>query len=300
MPKVYWSGVGVDGQGWEESPVFMLSIKRLAFTLAVLCGVTQAPTAKAAEKTLTFGIVPQQAASKLAATWGPLLAEISQKSGVKLEFRTAPDIPTFEDRVGRGEYDIAYMNPYHYTVFSEKTGYRAFAKEEDRNIEGIIVVSADSPIKSVDELNGATLAFPSPAAFAASVLPRAALRQKGVNFTPKYVSSHDSVYLSVADHFYPAGGGIVRTLEQTAPKTRDALRILWRTKQYTPHAIAALASVPQGTLQRVLTAMEQLGSDEAGRSLLAAVGFKGIVAASDEEWDDVRQLGITTLDSKGE
>jgi phosphonate transport system substrate-binding protein len=280
--------------------VFTNTPRRLFIISSVLAALATNSFAGEHKAALTFGIVPQQSAAKLAATWGPLLAAISDKAGVRLEFSTAPDIPTFEQRMGKGEYDIAYMNPYHYTVFSERSGYRAFAKEKDRNIEGIIVVRADSPIKSIEELDGATLAFPAPAAFAASVLPRAALRQKGIKFTPKYVSSHDSVYFSVADGLYPAGGGIVRTLEKVSEQTRSSLRILWRTKQYTPHAFAARPSATDDALRRILAAMTEIGSTEQGRGLLAAVGFKGIEAAKDSDWDDVRQLGITALDSKGE
>lgn len=250
--------------------------------------------------TLTFGIVPQQSASKLAATWGPLLAAISAKAGVKLEFRTAPDIPTFEQRMSAGEYDIAYMNPYHYTIFSQGLGYRAVAKEKNRKIQGIIVVRADSPIKKIEELQGQTLAFPAPAAFAASVLPRAALRQKGVAFQAKYVSSHDSVYFSVADGLFPAGGGIVRTLETVSPETQAALRVLWRTEQFTPHAIAALPRVPEALVKRVIGAMTALDQSEEGKPLLAGIGFSGIDAATDSEWNDVRQLGISAVEAAGQ
>ncbi len=40
------------------------------------------------------------------------------------------------------------------------------------------MVRKDSTIKELSELSGEKLAFPSPAAFAASVIPRAVLEQK--------------------------------------------------------------------------------------------------------------------------
>lgn len=46
------------------------------------------------------------------------------------------------------------------------------------------------------------------AACAASVLPRAALKEVGIAFGPRYVRSHDSVYRTVAQGLYPASGGI--------------------------------------------------------------------------------------------
>ena len=48
------------------------------------------------EKTLIFGIVPQQAASKTVEMWTPLLKQLSKKTGYTIHFATAKDIPTFE------------------------------------------------------------------------------------------------------------------------------------------------------------------------------------------------------------
>ena len=47
------------------------------------------------KKVYTFGIVPQQSASRLAEQWGPLLEYLSDKSGIELRFKTAPSIPKF-------------------------------------------------------------------------------------------------------------------------------------------------------------------------------------------------------------
>ena len=82
------------------------------------------------------------------------------------------------------------------------------------------------------------MAFPAPTAFAATILTQADLAANQVSFTPSYVSSHDSVYRSVAKGIYPAGGGVVRTFNNVAEEVRKQLRILWITKGYTPHAIA--------------------------------------------------------------
>ena len=246
---------------------------------------------------ITFGVVPQQAAAKLARLWAPLLREIEGRSGVKLAFRTAPNIPTFEERVRRGEYDVAYMNPYHFVVFSETNGYKALAKRANVKIKGIIVVHKNSTATDLNSLQGARLSFPAPAAFAASVLPRAELRKQGISFTPQYVSSHDSVYRSVAKGLFPAGGGIVRTLNNVDPKTRNELRILWTTNGYTPHAIATHPRISADVRRKLLDAMVNLNEDDLGRRLLESLKFKGIEPASDDDWDDVRALQLTELKS---
>lgn len=258
-----------------------------------------APMSGMAEQALSFGIVPQQAASKLARLWAPILKHLSDESGVQLSFRTAPDIPEFERRVLAGDYDIAYMNPYHYTVFHETPGYRVFARQGDKRIRGIIVAPRNSPITSLNELEGKTLAFPAPAAFAASVLPRAELKARDITIEPRYVSSHDSVYRAVAKGLYPAGGGIERTLANVDERTRAQLKVIWRTEAYTPHAIAAHPRVPSDTINAVLKAMVEMRESDQGRHLLKSIKFKGIEAAKNSDWDDVRGLQLNELSGLG-
>jgi len=265
------------------------------FILGILLFTSTAVVAS--EESLSFGIVPQQSAGKLARLWTPILEYLSRDVGLDIRFETARDIPTFEQRLATGEYDIAYMNPYHFTVFNENPGYQALARARDKRIKGILVVRKDSSIQSLQELDNMTLAFPAPAAFAASMLPRSELAAWGNNSQPKYVSSHDSVYRAVAKGLYPAGGGVMRTFRNMDSDIRDQLKILWTTDGYTPHAIAANAKLPSDIntrLQSALVAMEQTSE---GRALLESIKIKGFEAAHNEDWDDVRALNIHLLQS---
>lgn len=247
------------------------------------------------DKIYSFAIVPQQAASKLARQWSPLLAHITTQTGIKLRFVTTKNIPVFEEELLQGSYDFAYMNPYHYVVFHDKQGYNALNNAKEKRINGIIVVKKDSEITTLQQLADSELAFPSPAAFAASILPRASLSKLGIAFTPKYVMSHDSVYLSVAKGLYPAGGGIMRTFNSISPQLQSQLSILWKSPGYTPHAIAAHPNVAAELQQRVQQALTDLDTTEEGRKLLEPLSIKGWQNASDSDWDDVRDLNIQLL-----
>jgi phosphonate transport system substrate-binding protein len=271
----------------------------LGALLGGLCAGLPAFAQQAVSKPLEFGVVPQQSATRLAEDWGPLLAEISKRSGVALVFRTAPNIPGFEERLGKGDYDLAYMNPYHYVVFQKASGYRAFAREQDRKIKGILVVKKGSTYRKPADLAGKTVVFPAPAAFAASILPQAEFGRLKIPIEAKFVASHDSVYRAVASGLQEAGGGIQRTFEATPQEVRDSLRVLSETPSYTPHAFAAHPRVPPEILARVLAAMASLSADETGQRLLAPLAFKGIAAAQDKEWNDIRALDINLLERYG-
>lgn len=246
-----------------------------------------------AQKSYSFGVVPQQAASQLAENWSPVLAWLSDSSGVKLQFVTAPDVPTFEQRLSGAQYDFAYMNPYHFTVFNTSPGYHALTRAKGERIKGLVVVHKDSNIKDIQELSGSTMIFPTPAAFAASLLVQGELRRRGIPITAKIVNSHNSVYRGVAKGLFPAGGGIPRTLELIDDDVRKDLRVLWSTPEFTTHAIATSPSLDKDVSRRVAKAMQAMTQDPTGLELLKKIGFKGFEPAKDEDWNDVRRLGIS-------
>ena len=244
----------------------------------------------------SFAIVPQQSASRLATLWGPVFSYIRETTGVKLQFKTAKNIPEFEKRLAAGDYDFAYMNPYHFTVFNQDPGYRAVAVRKGQPIRGIMVVRKDSSIKSMSELEGQALAFPAPAAFAASVLPRAQLSRDNISFNAKYVSSHDSVYLGVAKGLFAAGGGVKRTFNNTDSAVSKQLKILWTSEAFTPHAIAAHPRVNHKAYQLVQQALVNMINNPEGKVLLQSLKIKnGLITATDSDWDDVRSLGLDLL-----
>lgn len=247
-----------------------------------------------------FGVVPQQSASRLAQVWIPLLKQISLELGVEVSFATAKDIPTFETCLARGAYAFAYMNPYHYTVFSETAGYRAFARQSEKKLQGLLVVRKDSNLQELADLNGQPVAFPSPAAFGASVLPRAEMRAGNIDHKPVYVKSHDSVYRAVAAGLFPAGGGVRRTFGNIPDALRQKLRIIYTTGRYTPHAFAGHSSVPKPLVAKLAGALVRIG--ETRPNLIKPLGFKGFEHGQDADWDDVRALELdrkTTSISSG-
>ena len=78
---------------------------------------------------IIFGVVPQQSPSTVLKNWSAFATKMSELTQLKWVIKTAPSISEFERRCLEGRYDVAYMNPYHYTVFAKKPGYRAFARQ---------------------------------------------------------------------------------------------------------------------------------------------------------------------------
>lgn len=253
------------------------------FTL-LLCSAT------ISAKPLVFGVIPQQSPTELALTWKPIIAYLESTTGEKINLKIERSIVEFERALYNGEYDIAYMNPYHYVIANKRKGYVAQIRDQ-KNIIGIIVVNKTSGITNVKMLKGKKILFPAPDAFAATLLTKYELLKKyGIDIEKEknflYVNSHDSVYKGVTRGIGDAGGGIERTfnsLEDTT--TKASLTILYKTDAYPSHPFAFLPSISHNTSAKMRSALLHIPNN-----LLEPLKMKKLILVNDSEFNSVRGI----------
>lgn len=259
--------------------------------LCLLFAAALAVSAQAAEP-YTFGVVPQHNQRQLFETWHPLLSELQKQTGLSFRLASVPTIPAFEKEFLNGGYDFAYMNPYHLLKARKAQDYTPLVRDRAA-LRGILVVSKDSPIQSLAELNGKVVAFPSPNALGASLLMRADLaRLHQVTVVPLYVKTHDSVYLHVVKGLAEAGGGVQKTLAEQEKPIRDKLRIVYTTRDLPSHPVVAHGRVPGKDAEKVRAAFLALAATEDGRRLLAGILMPQPVATSMAEYDPMQDWGL--------
>lgn len=224
-------------------------------------------------KVYTFDVVPQHTAAKIYTTWSPLLQRVGQEAGLCFELRVAATIPEFEQKLLKGEPEFVFLNPYHAVLANQKKKYQPLLADSEDLLTGILVVRADSPIKSLDELKGKNISLPAPNAFAASLLIRAEMAKRKIDINPVFVKTHSNVYRSVIGKDAIAGGGVNYTLDNEVPEVRQQLRVLFESQAYTPHPVATHPSVPAAARERFLKAMLKLTQDEEGRKLLDGINL---------------------------
>lgn len=244
-----------------------------------------------ASETITVGIVPQFAVNKLHSIWQPILDELHKETGYTFVFRGSPDIPSFEKEFLAGQFDLAYMNPYHYLV-AEKN-YTPIIRDTARKLFGIIVVPKDSPVQSVADLDGKLIALPAPNALGASLMTRAAMTNDyHITYYTKYVNTHSSVYLNVALGKAAAGGGVQKTFDQQPDRIKERLRVLYQTEKVAPHPIVVNKRLPAEVAQRIQNAFLKIAETEAGRELLSQIPMKQLGKATTQDYDAVRKLNL--------
>lgn len=268
-------------------------MNRLLLRAACLLFWLAVATLSRAQPPLTVGIVPQFPLEHIYATWTPVINEVSRVTGLQLTIKAYPTIPEFETAFRRGEIDIAYMNPYHAVMAKRAAGYIPIVRDGKENLSGILVVRKDSPLNGVTELQGATIAFPSPNAFGASLYMRALLtEQAGIHIVPTYSKTHSNVYRHVIAGLAVAGGGVRSTLEREPPDVRDQLRILYETPPAKPHPIVVHPRVPETSRQALQEAFLAFGRRADASSLLSAILVPEPVRASYADYAPLEKLGL--------
>lgn len=265
-------------------------MKRIARSVAaaLLCLMPLAAVAA----TYTLAAVPQFEQRKLFAIWKPIVDALGQRTGLDIQLATTLSIPDFEAALERGQFDFVYTNPYHVMRLADGVGYLPLVRDREP-LRGILVVRKDSPAKGVEDLDGKTLAVPSPNALGACLLLRADLeRLFGVRMRMQNVRTHSSVYLHVLNGLTDAGGGVQKTLSEQDAGIRNGLRVLYTTREMASHPLAAHPRVSPEVRARVQKALLDLAASPAGRALLDKVPMPEPVPASLDDYLVMRKWGL--------
>lgn len=244
----------------------------------------------------TVAIVPQFTATVVERSWSPVIKELERLSGTPLSLRYYKNISDFEKGLLGGEIDFAYMNPYHVVMY--KKNYTPIIKDGKQKLSGILVVPIDSKYKNIKELNGKKIAFPSPNAFAASLLIRSQLKYvEKIDFEPLYVNTHTNVYKYVVIGDSDAGGGVNKTLKKESPDVQSRLRVLYTTPQTSPHPFCANKKVPEKTVKNVQQAFLRLiGANPGIAKVLENIEISEPVAADYMvDYANLEKLNISKL-----
>ena len=240
---------------------------------------------------LRFGILPLQSPTKLAAMFMPLTEYLQQSLGTSVQFVTAPSFSRYMSRVKQRDYDIIYLNPLTYTE-ARKAGYRVIVKVAQEPFTGILVVRKDGPIKDLDPQHlvaGLRLGFPDPNAFAATVMTRQYLKNRGFDvnrqFHVHYFGSQDSALMALYSGLVDIIGTWRPSLRSMPAGVRKDLYIIAETPPQPQMPIAVRDTMSKQDIQRIKHCLLTLTQTAQGRKALAALGFEnGFVQANDAEY----------------
>lgn len=241
---------------------------------------------------LTLGVVPQQSPLKLSKKWNKVTDYLYKETGIKIVFKTESSIPKFEKKLYMGEYDVSYMNPYHFILANKKQNFEAIIRSK-KNIVGIVLAKEPKIDFTKENLKNKTFLFPAPNAFAATLLTKFEFREKfdfdiDKNGKVLYVNSHDSVYKGISRDIGYLGGGIIRTYNNFVnDNDKKKIYIVYKTNAYPSHPIAVHPRVNKETVVKLQKAFLNMPTEL--KKLLSIKEFK---VTNTKEFDIIKRIGV--------
>lgn len=250
-----------------------MKIKKLVsatLALAALVAGLLPLAASAQQPTYNFSPVNQYDINLTAAYWNPIIAYVSEKSGVKLNLkigRTSADTTSY---VLTKEVEFVFSN-HLFSPERDKLGWKVFGRRNTPPLQGQIVVPADSPITDISQLKGQDVAFAGPEAFVIYKVPYAHLLSKSIDAKVVFAGNQNAAFAQLFSGKVVAAGGNSQLVDAYTRREGKKFKILWTSEAYQDLALMVSEKVPEKDVKAVAAAFIDMYKDPKGRDILHSV-----------------------------
>jgi phosphonate transport system substrate-binding protein len=278
-----------------------MKVKAVAFAAAIFAAaVTFHSPGASAQQAHSFYVLSQRTIALTAQYWNPILTYVGKKSGVPLDLKLTKTPQEGNALAEKGVYDFLYTNHF-FTPERDRLGYKVIARPAGPGIRSQIVVPVDSPIQSLQDLNGKEVAFVTPDAFAGYWLPMDALLRAKVNVKVVFTGNQEASSAQLKVNKIAAAGVNGSIMARYGRREGFEYRALWTSEVYQDLCIMANPKMPADKVAAVRAALINMVKDtegrqilEAGAELLKSQGELGFVAADNRDYDNYRKFFKTT------
>lgn len=274
---------------------------------------TPTPTHTPTPVRVTVYMAPDEMTHSAHQRFGDLL---STRMGQTVDLVVPADYAASVAAIERGQADVAWLSTPAYLIAHECCGARAlFAAERDGRVSArsqLLVLSATrrrelglEPIRSLQDMEGRTLALTSVHSPTGYLYPLAELADAGVSLAQQLsVASDGQVVLAVyrgevdagASYWSPPGldGSITDarvTLMREYPGAAEAFEILRLSPPIPNDPIVFSHELAPDVRDRLVVALSDLARSDEGRDVLDALyGLSGLSLVADDNYDIVRRM----------
>lgn len=270
------------------------AVARAAAILAAVAAM-HSPGA-AAQQAYAFNVLSQRTIALTAQYWNPILTYVSKKSGVPLELKLAKTAKDGNANAELGKYDFLYTNHF-FTPERDRLGYKVIARPAGPGIRSQLVVPADSPIQSLEDLEGKEVAFVTPDGFTGYWLPMDALLRAKVKVKVVFTGNQEASSAQLKVNKVAAAAVNSSIMARYGRRESFEYRVLWTSGIYQDLCVMANPKVPAAKVAAVKAAFIGMVKDaegrqilEAGAELLKSNGELGFVAADNRDYDNYRKF----------
>ena len=239
--------------------------------------------------TYAFGVLNQQSPQLTAERWNPILRYLGQMTGHSLQLRMGPTVQETDAAMGRGDYDFMFTN-HNFQSAYDHVGYRVIARVGGELNYGVIIVAADSPAKTLKDLEGQRVAFPSAGAFMSHAATLVGLKSAGVGVQEVFAGNQEGAVAQLRAGRVAAASLQARLLLDYAQRENFRFRELYATPHFPELAVIVHPRVSPEVVAKVRAALIGMKADLAGAEILARARFEGFEVAKDVDYEGVRRV----------
>jgi phosphonate transport system substrate-binding protein len=249
--------------------------------VAIAAGPAAAQDWKAKFPELRMGVSSAENEAGAIARHEPVVKYLAQKLGVPVKIYRTADYAGLVEAMRGDQLEFSRFGPAVYSLGRRVMGdkLQPVLRDVDNNgAEGyysVVVVKADGPYQTIEDLKGKTFAFADPNSTSGYAFPSFYLKKQG--FDPKahfsgtvFSGSHENSVIAVAKGQYDAAAtfwtnetsGMIQRVEGKGLIPKGTLRIIWKSPLIPASPFCLRGDLPEDLKQAIVAAMIAM-KDEA-------------------------------------
>jgi phosphonate transport system substrate-binding protein len=241
--------------------------------LKALAGVAlfAAAAALQAQTVLRVTTIPEEAATEQVRKFGPIVAYLEKRLGMKVEFTPVSDYPAAVEALVNRKVDLVWFGGFTHVQAQLRSGGKIVPiaqREEDTKFQSVFIAKTDSGIRSLADLKGRLVSFGSQSSTSGHLMPRFFLLQAGL--TPEkdfrrvaYSGAHDATIASVVSGKVDAAALDITVWRKFVAENKvdtKAVDVFFTTPPFFNYNWSVHADMPAAMRERVTKALLDLSA----------------------------------------
>jgi phosphonate transport system substrate-binding protein len=275
--------------------------KNLIATLLALAIAAFASAPALAQEVLRISAIPDESPTELQRKFKPLGDYLAKETGMKVEFTPVTDYAAVVEALATKKIDMAWLGGFTYVQTKIRTNGTAnpiIQRAEDEKFTSVFIVPADSPLKTLSELKGKTIAFGSPSSTSGHLMPRYFLMQAGVNPDKDFKNiafsgAHDATVAFVASGKADVGAlnaSVWAKLNETNNPNALKAKVLSTTPPYFDYNWTVRGDLDPVTVKKITNAFLKLDANNPSyKELMDLQRASKYVTTKSSNYDDIEK-----------
>jgi len=252
---------------------------------ALLLSTAFSSQSRAESRVYSVGVLNQQSVVATAELWNPILQYLGGKTGASFRLAVGNTVQETDARMADGEFDLNFSN--HIFNLPIQQEYHPIVQWGGDALNGTLV---SLKLKTIKELDGKTIAFPSADAFAATVIPWTKLKQQKIRFKPLYTGSQEACMAALAKGLADAASVTPRFSLPYADAHHMKLHTIYASEDFPQIPLLVHNKRVSADLeQRIASTLLAMPVDPEGKKLLEALKIPPFKPANNAMYDSTRK-----------